>query len=141
VHDLTDKFREWFGDEDAVRFANELWSAAQEWDDLEDEGKCDHNPLLAWLAFGKEYDAFFSRNNALLRPALMQMYLSWTAANVLDHEPDQIEKAYMLRAGIYQVWHIMAWICGGHDHAVRVGPDIYRQYSETVSGLKGEMDA
>lgn len=49
------RFARWFrGDEAAVLFARQLWTAAQEWDDLEDEGRRNHEVLLAWLAFGKE---------------------------------------------------------------------------------------
>lgn len=137
---LEDKYREWFlGDEAAVHFAAQLWTAAQAWDDLEDEGKADHNGLCQWLAFGKEYHPWFVAHASMMRPALLQMFLGWTAANVLDHEPEQIAKAYMLRAGIYQVFHLMAWICGGADHACDVGPDIYRHYGETLAELTEEF--
>jgi hypothetical protein len=139
---MEEHLREWFcGDESAVHFAAQLWRACHEWDDLEDEGKCDHNSLLQWWAFGKEYHPFFSAHAALLRPSLLTMALSWEAANVLDHEPDHIAQAYMLRAAIYQVWHLMAWIVGGGDHARKVGPAIYRFYGEheTLDQLKEEM--
>lgn len=136
---MEDKYLEWFGDHEAAGFASELWTAAQEWDDLEDEGKCNHNALLQWLAFGKEYQPFFRRHQEFLRPAMMQMLLDWSAANVLDHEPEHVAKAYVLRAGFYRVLHLMVWICRGYDDAVRVGPDIWRHYGETLDELKAEM--
>lgn len=137
---LNDVMRGWFlGNEAAVTFCADLYDAAQEWDDLEDEGKCRHQALLAWLAFGKEYDAFFREYADILRPAMLSMWLQWTAANTLDHEPDQIAKAYMLRAGIYSVFHTVAWICGGTDHAIATGPEIYRMYAETLEDLREEM--
>lgn len=138
---LNDALREWLrGDEEAVHFALQVWECAQEWDDLEDEGKCNHNALLSWLAFTKEYIPYFARNGHLLRPALLQMYLAWRAANVLDRgDENDVAKAYMLRAGVYGVFHLMAWIAGGDDWAAAKGPEIYRFYGETLAELKEEM--
>lgn len=141
---MKDNFRRWFkDDEDAVHFALSMWQAAQEWDDIEDEGRCEnHNALLAWLAFGKEYHPFFVQHSHILRPSLLQMYLNWRAANVLDHgDRNDVAKAYMLRAGIYSVWHMMAWIIGGNDWAEEVGPEIYRSYGETPQDIWSEMNA
>lgn len=141
---LNDRFNEWFcGDADAVQFAVTLWEAIQQWDDLHDEGKCEnHNALLSWLAFGKEYTPYFAQNAHILRPALLMMYLSWRAANVLERgDMRDVEKAFMLRAAFYQVLHVMAWIAGGDDHAASVGPAIYREYGETPQQLWGEFNA
>ena len=139
---LNKRLRRWFhGDEQACNFAEVLWTALQEWDDLEDEGKCkDHNGLISWLSFGKEYHPFFATHAHLLRPAFLQIYLKWTAANVLDHgTKEDVEKSYMLRAEYYGFLHLMAWICGGDEWAREVGPEIYRSYGETVDDLLTEF--
>lgn len=137
---LRDVLLGWFiGNEDAADFCMEVFEASQQWDDLVDEGECDVNALLAWLAFGKEYNAFFRKHPDILRPALLVMFLQWTAANTLDREPEHIHKAYMLRAGVYSIFHLVAWIVGGTDHAEKIGPEIYRHYGETLSGLREEM--
>ena len=139
---LEDKFREWFKSHPgAVDFALQLWTATQEWDDLHDEGRCsDANQLLSWLAFGKEYHPYFAANAHILRPALLSMYLQWRAANVLERGVRaDVDKAYMLRAGLYGVFHMIAWVQGGDDWAAEIGPDIYRTYDETPDGLWEEM--
>lgn len=138
---LNDQFAHWFkGNADAVSFAEMLWHAAQEWDDFEDEGACDKR-LMSWLAFGKEYHPFFHANAHVLRPALLVMHLQWTAANVLDHgDRSDVSKSYMLRAGIYSVWHVMAWIVGGQDWAEEIGPVIYRTYAETPEEIWKEFN-
>lgn len=139
---MIDNFNEWFaGNENAVRFARDVWSAAQEWDDLHDEGKCDnHNALLSWLAFGKENNPFFMANAAVLRPSLLIMYQQWRSANVLERgDIDDVAKAYMLRAGVYTVFVMIAWVIGGDDWAAKVGPEIYRSYGETPKELLKEM--
>ncbi|AUQ74758.1 hypothetical protein [Phaeobacter piscinae] len=140
---LEDHFARWFkGDTAAVDFAEHLWHATQEWDDLEDEGKCaNHNALLSWLAFGKEYTPFFADHAHILRPAMLNMYLQWRAANVLERgDRNDVAKAYMLRAAIYGVFHNIAWIVGGDDWAAQVGPEIYRMYAETPEELWKEMN-
>ena len=141
---MNDQFAVWFkGDEHAQNFAVALWEACQEWDDLEDEGVCrSMNTLLSWLAFGKEYHPFFATHSHILRPVMLQMYLGWRAANVLDKgDRSDVAKSYMLRAGLYSVWHVMAWIIGGDDWATEIGPDIYRSYGETPDELWSEMNA
>lgn len=142
---MKEQFTRWFcGDGGAVHFAEVLWDACQKWDDAwdGDGNRVAIDNLLAWVAFGKEYHPFFLRNSALLRPALLQMWLSWQAANGLEatrQSDDDIAKAYMLRAGFYQVLHVMAWITGGTDHARVVGPEIFRAYGETLSDLRREF--
>ena len=140
---MNDLFPKWFKDDaGACEFAAMLWSAIQEWDDLEDEGSTiNHNALLSWLAFGKEYHEYFMRNGHILRPTLLVMYLQWRAANALDRgDRDDVSKAYMLRAGIYSVYHVMAWLAGGDDWAAEMGPEIYRSYGETVESLWTEFN-
>ena len=138
---MNDRFRDWFkGDEAACHFAETLWTAAQEWDDLEDEGRCDDR-LLPWLAFGKEYHPFFHQHAHILRPIMLNMYLQWRAANVLDRgSRSDVGKSYMLRAGIYGVWHAIAWIVGGDQWAVEIGPEIYRSYGETPDEIWQEFN-
>lgn len=141
---MNDRLDRWVqGDGEALRFALTLFEACQQWDDIEDEGHCEnHNALIAWLSFGKEYDPYFARNAHLLRPAMLQMYLQWRAANVLDRGGrDDVAKSYMLRAGIYAVWHLMAWIAGGDEWAAEVGPEIYRSYGETPEDIWREYNA
>jgi len=139
---LADEFARWFrGDEAAAHFAGQLWAAAQAWDDVEDEGARPGNALLSWLAFGKETHPFFARHAPILRPAMLRMYLDWRAANALERGGrDDVAKAYVLRAGVYGVFHMMAWCIGGDDWAAEVGPEIWRAYSETPEGLWREFN-
>lgn len=139
---FSDLFARWFkGNPEAVSFAEHLWEAAQMWDDLEDEGETRHNALLSWLAFGKENTPYFVRNQHLLRASMLSMYLQWRAANTLERgSRADVDKAYMLRAAIYQIFHVIAWIEGGDDWAAEVGPEIYRTYGETPDDLWKEMN-
>lgn len=135
------QFDRWFcGDQDAATFAESIWQVAQDWDDLVDEGK-QSNDFISWLAFAKEYTPFFKQHADILRPVLLSMYLQWEAANVMERgDRNDVDKALMLRAGLYSVFHIIAWICGGNAWAVKVGPEIYRFYGETSQSLWEEMN-
>ena len=140
---MNDRFAVWFkGDDAACDFAAKLWTASQEWDDLEDEGRCrNHNTLMSWLAFGKEYTPYFAAHSHVLRPVFLTTYLQWRAANVLERgDKGDVVKAYMLRAALYSMWHVMAWLAGGDEWAAEVGPEIYRSYGETPEGLWQEFN-
>jgi hypothetical protein len=138
---FAEKFPRWFrGSEPACAFAAAIWQVAQDWDDMHDDGKRS-NDFIAWLAFGKEYTPFFAAHADVLRPALLSMYLQWEAANVLEEgDRNDVDKAFMLRAGIYSVFQMIAWICGGNAWAVEVGPEIYRFYGETTQSLWEEKN-
>lgn len=138
---FSEKFPYWFcGNDAACDFAATVWRAAQDWDDLHDDGK-QSNDFISWMAFGKEFTPFFAQNAHILRPALLSMYLQWEAANVMEKgDRRDVDKAFMLRAGIYSVFQMIAWICGGNAWAVEVGPDIYRFYGETTQSLWEEMN-
>ncbi len=144
THSLHDAMLEWFCDDrDAVAFAEEMFDAAQKWDDVIDDGRIDLvNGLLSHLAFRVNYGPFFKRYEYLLRPALLMIYLNWRDANVLEKgdEADK-EKAFMLRAGIYDMFVLMAWIIGGEDHSARVGPEIRRMYGERLADYLKEHAA
>jgi hypothetical protein len=136
---LEDHFLGWFrGNADAASFASNAWHAAQDWDDIHDEGKRS-NALICWLAFGKEYDAYFQRHAAILRPIMLSVCLQWTAANAYEAAPRSIEKSFMLRAGIYGLFHAIAYIEGGFDWAEEIGPVIYDMYAETLDDLRKEF--
>lgn len=138
---MREALSDWFlGNEDAIELACELFDLAQQWDDVVDEGDTSKaNPVLSYLGFRLNYRPFFARHENLLRPALLIAYLGWRDANVLERgdEADK-EKAFMLRAGIYDVFALMAWIIGGEDHSARVGPSIRRAYAERLADFLRE---
>lgn len=140
---LPDVLLRWCaGDEDAARFCALAWEAAQVWDDIHDADRRDgRDALIAWFAFGKECDPFFRAHASELRPVMLSVYLQWQAANALEREPSRgaLERSFMLRAGIFGLIHVVAWLTGGHDHAVSVGAEIYRAYGESLDGLCIEM--
>jgi hypothetical protein len=128
------------GNEDAVAFATNALIASHDWDDLEDEGRTAHNPLICWLAFGKEYDPYFRRHSDILRPIMLSAYLQWSVANAFEAKREYIERSYMLRVGLMGLFHMIAFIEGGHDWAEQIGPKIYKADAETLDDLRKEFE-
>lgn len=135
-------FPRWFqNDTSAVELAEALWECMQNWDDIVDDGDTSKaNDTFQYLVFRMDYQPFFSANASILRPVLLSMYLDWRDATEMEKsgaDPD-LEKAFMLRAGIYRVYSVMAWIIGGEAHSKIAGPEIHRAYGERLEGFKKE---
>lgn len=144
---FEEQLSRWFHDDgSAVHFAMAIWTVAQDWDDVWDEtGNIDRtkiDDLLAWLAFTKESHPFYVEHGDILRPAMLQMWLQWQAANALEEgvpTDEDLARSFMLRAGFYGLVHTIAFIIGGTAWAREIAPEIYRAYGETLDGLKLEM--
>lgn len=131
-----DEMAGWFlGDEEAIEFASLVWDMVQKWDDVIDDGSMRYaNEVFAFIGFRVNYLPFFRRYDYLLRPVMLNAYLKWRDANVLERgDAADLEKAFMLRAGIYDVFAIMAWVIGGETHSQAVGPAIRRFYAERLA--------
>ena len=139
---LSEHFKRWFkGDEEARRFALALWQAVQSWDDVIDNRDTSQvNSVVSFFAFEVERYPFYQVHCRWLKPALIQAYLSWEAANALEAQPsgDDLNKAYVLRAQIYSVFHLMAWLIDA-DHGVELSADVWRSYSERFQDCSGEF--
>ena len=128
---------QWFlGNREAVAFAAAIWDVMQKWDDVIDEGEtASANDVFSFLLIRMDLDPFFSRHSVVLRPVLFDMYLSWRDATEMEKsgDPADLEKAFMLRAGIYRLYALMAWLIGGEAHSRKVGPEIHRTYGERLA--------
>jgi hypothetical protein len=67
---------------------------------------------------------FYRANFAFLQPVIVMIWAQWTAANGMETDPikGDREKAFMLRASLYQLFHACAVLCGGLDWAGRNRP-------------------
>lgn len=135
---FTAAFDRWCkGNQSAMRFCADMVEVAHVWDDLVD---CDKpvSSTSANAAFRKlmleiPSNEFYRANFAFLHPVLVMIWAQWEAANAMETHPfkNDIEKCYMLRASLYQLFHACAVLCGGLDWAAEIGPEVYRLYGET----------
>jgi hypothetical protein len=139
---FTTAFDRWLkGNQSAMKFCADVLEVAHVWDDLVDGDK----PVAASAAdaaFRKmmlEIPAgeFYRANFSFLHPVMVMVWAQWSAANGMETYPirNDREKAYMLRASLYQLFHACAVLCGGLDWAAKVGPEIYRLYGESLESF------
>lgn len=141
-------FSKWFlGNAAAVRACMDVLEVAHLWDDVVDQNK-DIDKEAANRAMRKAMidlpsNPFWAAHLGMLMPVMQLAYLQWRSANVLEVSAvtADVQKAFMLRASLYSVFHYVAMICGGIDHADQIGPEIYRLYGETFDTYREGRDA
>jgi DNA-binding FadR family transcriptional regulator len=129
------------GNAAAVRMCADFVQVAHVWDDLVDADK-PVSSETADMAFRKMIleipaNEFYRTNFSFLQPVIVMVWAQWTAANVLEDNwrVGDRDKAYMLRASLYQLFHACAVLCGGLDWAKEIGPEIYRLYGERLENF------
>ena len=128
----------------AVMLALTLFDISQAWDDLVDGdsinpdevNKCFLNCL------------FVLPTNPIVQSMpelphhIYNVFLRWRDATWLENnEPtdDNLNKCYMLRAGFYDIFVLIAAKLYGDDYARRVGPSVRKFYGETLNEFKREF--
>ena len=149
---MTDALTRWFqGNGYAVRLALDIWSVIQVWDDLVDKdsevGSDEINETFRKLIYTIPSNPFYAEHAHEFAPILHDMMIRWQIANTLEEEQSDgdLEKAWMLRAGVYQVFVYIASKAVDPVWAAIVGPEIWRSYGETlpdfIAEMEGESDA
>lgn len=133
------------GDKYAVSFCIDLLRVIHIWDDLHDgdyhRSRIEINWAFTQALLGFTTNPFFMANLNDLRPLIMSAILKWQDSNHLEL-PDTSEHdkhmAYMLRAGIYEIFNYCAYLTGGKQWADQVGPDMRRLYGEQLESFLEE---
>lgn len=126
------------GDTDAVRFLVDLTYVLHLWDDLVDrdnprsEQEINQGFRIALVDIPR--NPFYLRHLPDLRPLMMNVILQWQDANQMERKGNHhdLHMAYMLRAGMLQVFNYCAYLVGGPEWAEQVGPDMRRLYQEDL---------
>ena len=142
---LTKKLIHFFrGNLDAVRFCIDFVYICHLWDDLIDKDKertvNEINDAFRAALVEIPGNVFYLANMHILRPIILNIILQWEDANVLETSSEHdVQMAWMLRAGLIQLFNVCAYIIGGPDWARQVGPDIRRLYDEKLEDFMKEM--
>jgi len=139
---LTKAFGRWFkGNETAARFCADMTEIAHLWDDLVDADKpvssTEADRICRKAVLEMPANEFYRANFSFLHPIMVMAWGQWASANAMEARPisGDREKAYMLRASLYQLFHACAVLCGGLDWAAQIGPEIYRFYGESLESF------
>lgn len=129
---------------DAVAFLIKVWDLIQFLDDWVDGDAVDRDDKdrTIWLALvGLPGDPFLSAHAATLLPVLASMVLTWKASDTVERQGRELEKAYVWRAGFYDVVLQTAMVVHGVDFAMKNAHDILCLYGEPYEAYAGEFHA
>ena len=130
----------------AVQLCMDLVYCSDKIDDSVDEGSInnqDSYQLFTKLLVDIPSNPVYQLIGHELRPILLNVMLNWQIANDLetrkDKTDDDLNKCYMLRASLYDIFSFLAYKLYGVEWFSRVGPDIKRLYGESLEEYKEEM--
>ena len=122
-------------DVEASQFCVELLYVFHKWDDFVDGDPVnseDANQAF-FLVFSKfQGNTFFRTYEKDLQPLILSSILQWFDANAIEKkgEPDELRKAYMLRANIYQIWAYCVFLLKGYDFYIGMDGLMQTIYNE-----------
>lgn len=130
------------GNKEAVKLAMMLIEVADTWDDIVD-GDCPSydkiNRAFIISLIDIQNNGFYAIYQHELRPVILSTILKWLDANKLESKKEHLEKAYMLRAGLYDLFAHIAYIIGGQEWYNQVGTDIRKLYGESFKDYEDEI--
>lgn len=141
-------FDQWFGqDKNAVAYCSMMVEVVSLWDDLidgDDRSEKDINQVFRLLVFDIPMNPFFSAYKHILCPIHLSVYRAWDDANTMERAPGpnvnaDLEKTFMLRAHLYDLFVMVAYLVGGDEWAETIGPSIRRTYSERLNDYIEEV--
>lgn len=133
------------GDANAIVFCLDMIKAIHLWDDLIDKDSKiedeDINDVFTFLMVDMPMNPFYAANQRDIAPMMNTIILKWHTANVFEKEKkvNDVEKAYMLRAELYQLFVLCATLIGGRNWGREMSVYIWRLYIESVKDLKKEV--
>lgn len=138
---LFDKI--YLGNKQAEELSFTLLEIAHQWDDCVDQDKPIDRLSVnkAWCAamIHLPTNALYSSMPEM--PYLIKdVYFKWCAANDFEKSGEHLEKAYMLRAGIYGLFVHIAGRVVGFEHAESVSSLVWSFYGESLDKFKQEVN-
>jgi hypothetical protein len=136
-------FNEFFkGQQNAVSLCMMLLEVSHAWDDIVDGdaiSESDVNRVFKYLIYDIPKNPIYLAIPSL-PDHMLNVFLRWRDANKLERmDPPEVEKSYMLRAGIYDIFQLIAYYMYGDEWAEEIGPKVRMLYGETIEGLRGEL--
>lgn len=127
--------------ESAQAFLLALWDAIQGLDDWHDGTPADTFPAIWACLVQLPGNPFLAANATVLIPVMANMVLKWVAANAVEdaRDQDQLDKAYVWRAGYYDVVLQTVLIVHGKD-AKDMAVHVMKLYGETREEYRGEFN-
>ena len=133
------------GNSNAIVFCLDMIKAIHLWDDLIDKDNElkdeEINDVFTFLMVDMPMNPFYAVNQREIAPMMQNIILKWHTANVFEKEKEvnDVDKAYMPRAELYQLFVLCATLVGGREWGREMSIHIWRLYGESVKELKKEV--
>ena len=134
------------GNSNAIVFCLDMIKAIHLWDDLIDKDNElkdeEINDVFTFLMVDMPMNPFYAVNQRDIAPMMNTIILKWHTANVFEKEKEvnDVDKAYMLRAELYQLFVLCATLIGGREWGRDMSVSIWRSYIESAKELKKEVN-
>ena len=132
------------GNESAISLSMMLLEVCHVWDDIVDGDPVttdDVNRVFRYLIYDIPINPVYKAIPSM-PDHLLNIYLKWRDATAMESEenPD-LEKTYMLRASLYDMFSMIAFYLYGDEWAKEIGPSVRKLYGETLDDLRREFNA
>lgn len=127
---------------DAVQWLLDLYHAFQVFDDFADGDAVDRNDLdkLIWNTLvGMQQNSFYMQNSFRLLPVISVNILKWQASDTVERAGNANAKAYVWRAGYYDIALAAVEICHGPVFAAQNAHIVLGLYGETYDDYMKEF--
>jgi len=133
------------GNGNAIVFCLNMINTIHLWDDLIDKDNEildeEINNAFTFLMVDMPLNPFYVLNQRDIAPMMNNIIIKWHTANVFEKEKESgdVDKAYMLRAELYQLFVLCATLIGGREWGRKMSILIWRFYGESLSQLTTEV--
>ncbi|MAE21990.1 MAG: hypothetical protein CMK92_06115 [Pseudomonas sp.] len=130
------------GNTSAIDFAMHFIKMVDVWDDIIDKDSPTNDDInRAFIIALTDFDenVFYASFREELKPIILSIILRWLDANKLEEKKEHLEKAYMLRAGLYDLFAHIAYLIGGFDWYGQIGEQIRKLYGENYKDYEEEI--
>jgi hypothetical protein len=119
-----------------------LWGAIQVFDDVADGDPVEREDLNAaiWNTLvGMNQNSFWSANSITLAPVVATMILKWQGSDQAERAGKADARAYVWRAGYYDVVLMVVALCHGTKYATDNAHLVMALYGETLEDYMKEF--
>ena len=131
------------GNGSAVDLCKKVWKICHFWDDIIDRDPVTANEVddaMESALTGINSNEFFLRNPNIFVGMMALIISNWHTSNVYEQSKTDLQKSYMLRAHLYNLPILCAFIIGGQQWANEVSKVVWDSYGEQFEEYAKEIE-
>ena len=127
---------------DTQRWLTDFWDVIQGLDDWRDNDAVDpaeKEKVIYQVMVSLPSNPFFQRHAQHLLPIMSNLVLKWIAANRLEDNKEELNKAYMWRAAYYDLVLEVVGLVHGYENAAVASQYVAKMYGESFEDYVKEF--